>query len=210
MDMGRPALNTIDVATPERLLNAAEDVFASQGVDAARLQDIAEQAGITRPALLYHFTTKDSLYTAVVERAFASLSEILISAMQAHGEFRDKFRALIEGFLTFVEVHPSLARVLVRELLSDRRELLERHAAPLLDAVVEFVEREGGHALRKDIPVRAALMQIVSDVFLRSAAGDLRAKLWGDVDATWSIASALLLPEPERRQQAAALRTERT
>src|SRR5687768_18394019 len=96
--VGRPALHTIDVATPERLISAAEQVFAREGFDAARLQDIAENAGITRPALLYHFATKDELYAAVVARAFASLGEILISAMQSHGDFRERLRALIEGF----------------------------------------------------------------------------------------------------------------
>jgi AcrR family transcriptional regulator len=196
--MGRPALSSIDVATPERLLQAAELVFAAEGVDAARLQDIAVQAGITRPALLYHFKTKDELYSAVVERAFSSLAEILVSAMHGGGSFRENLRALIEGFLTFVEVHPALARILVRELMSERgRAMLERHAAPLLDTVVAFVERDGAAEIRRDVPVRAALMQIVADVFLRTAAGPLRPRLWGDVDATWLIAQALLLPSKE-------------
>lgn len=202
-DMGRPRLDSIDVATPERLLGAAESVFAARGFEGAALADIAARAGISRPALLYHFDTKESLYAAVVGRAFTSLAEILTSAMSASGTFRDRVRAVVEGFLTYVTVHPALAKILVRELTNDEgpgRALLVSQGAPLVDAVVHFMQAEGRHELRKGIDLRAALMLTVSDVFMRTAAGDIRAAFWGggDVDHTWHLAEALLL-ETETR-----------
>ena len=78
--MGRPLASAAATATPERLLDAAEQCFA-QGYDAARLEDIAAAAGIRRPSLLYHFASKDDLYAAVVRRTFARLGAALLSVM---------------------------------------------------------------------------------------------------------------------------------
>lgn len=200
--MGRPRADSIDIATPERLLAAAELVFAAQGLQGAALADIAARAGISRPALLYHFNSKETLYAAVVGRAFSSLAEILTSAMSATGTFRERVRAVVEGFLTYVSVHPSLARIIVRELTSEAgpgRALLVSQGAPLVDTVVSFMEREGKTSLRRGVDVRAALMLTVSDVFLRSAAGDLRTPFWGEGEHTWQLAAALMLSAEEDR-----------
>lgn len=199
--MGRPRLDSIDIATPERLLGAAELVFAAKGLEGSALADIAARAGISRPALLYHFDTKETLYAAVVGRAFSSLAEILTSAMSATGTFRERVRAIVEGFLTYVSVHPALARIIVRELTNEAgpgRALLVSQGAPLVDAVVSFMEREGRAELRRGVDVRAALMLTVSDVFMRSAAGDVRGAFWGDGEHTWPLAESLMLTEENR------------
>ena len=199
--MGRPRAGSIDVETPERLLAAAEEVFAKDGLDKAALHDIAARAGITRAALLYHFATKETLYQAVVGRAFASLGEIVRSAIAGDAarptaSFRERLRAVVDGFLTYVSVHPALARIEVREVISEGgggRALVLAGGVPLLDDVVGFLEREGGGQVARGVPVRAALMLIVSDVFLRSAAGDVREALWGRGDHAWLFAQSVLL-----------------
>lgn len=199
--MGRPRADSIDIATPERVLSAAESVFAGKGLEGAGLADIAARAGISRPALLYHFATKETLYAAVVGRAFSSLAEILTSAMSATGTFRERVRAVVEGFLTYVSVHPALARIIVRELTNDvgpGRALLLSQGAPLVDAVIAFIEHEGKAELRRGVDVRAALMLTVSDVFMRSAAGDLRVPFWGEGEHTWQLAESLMLTEENR------------
>src|SRR3954449_5698465 len=56
------------MASQERILEAARGEFALHGYS-ARLQDIAERAGLTHPTLLYHFGSKERLYAAVIEQA---------------------------------------------------------------------------------------------------------------------------------------------
>jgi AcrR family transcriptional regulator len=193
--MARPSLASITVPTIDRLLDAAEEEFAARGVDAATLADIAARARVTRPALLYHFGSKDELYAAVVRRAFTALASLVQSALHAEGTYLERLRAVVHGFCAFVDDEPALARVMVREVIADDgpgRALLLRYAAPLIDEVVAFLE---AHQAAGRPPPRAALMQVVSDVFLRSAAGGLRAPLWGSTNATWPIAVALLTPQ---------------
>jgi TetR/AcrR family transcriptional regulator len=191
--MGRPSLASIEVATTDRLLHAAEHEFAEHGLQAARLEDIAGAAGITRASLLYHYRTKEALHAAVVEQALASLAAILTSAVQAPGTFSDRVDALVEGFYIFIEVHPALARILVREIVSGNARVVEQ-AKPVLDGVVAFVESE--HP-RRDLAAvaRPSVMLVVSDAFLRVASQRMELPLWGDRGSLRQIARRVICGE---------------
>jgi len=56
------------VRTRAALLDAAAEVFARRGLDAATLEEIAEVAGFTRGAVYHHFASKDELFLAVIAR----------------------------------------------------------------------------------------------------------------------------------------------
>ena len=79
--MGRPRADAHSVPTNERILNAAERIFSENGYPGARLADIAAEADIRRPSLLYHFESKEVLYEAMVHRLFNRLMETLTGFM---------------------------------------------------------------------------------------------------------------------------------
>ena len=54
--------------TRELILGAAELRFAATGFYPCRLEDIADDVGITRTAVIYHFQDKETLYNAVLEK----------------------------------------------------------------------------------------------------------------------------------------------
>ena len=51
-----------DKLTEEKIFEAATDVFVEKGMDGARMQDIANQAGINKALLHYYYRTKDNLF----------------------------------------------------------------------------------------------------------------------------------------------------
>ena len=57
--------------TADRILNAAEDLFAEKGYSATSLGDVADRVGIRSPSLYNHFKNKEALYEAVLERLLA-------------------------------------------------------------------------------------------------------------------------------------------
>lgn len=192
--MGRPLASAVALATPERLLDAAEQSFADAGHSGARLEDIARVAGIRRSSLLYHYPSKDSLYAAVVHRAFARLGGVLAEAMARQVSFVERLADVCHGFTRFLGEHPAVARLLVRELVDASgpgREILLGEVAPLLAVVERFVAREGRGVVRPELPIRAAILQVASGSVLRTASGDLRDPLWGPVDQTWALARVL-------------------
>jgi len=192
--MGRPKASP-RVATSERLLLAAEESFGQSGFDRARLSDIAERAGISRPSLLYHFASKEALYEAVVNGAFASLAESFTGALSRRGSFEDRFDELVGRFVAFVDERPWMAVLLLRELVDGRgpgRDILLSAGVPLIDRIERFVRDQGHGIVRAGLPIRAALMHVVGGALVRAAAGPVRAALWGDdIDHTRALARAL-------------------
>jgi AcrR family transcriptional regulator len=194
------------VATPARLLDAATREFAARGLDGARLADIASTAGITRPSLLHHFPTKEALYAAALERAFVALSSLVRQAIAPEGEvtpsFRARFDVLVRSFVAFAATDPEVCRLLLRTIVADdhpeARSALVAHAAPVLADVARFLEEDGRHDVRDDVPVQAALMGVIVDVLARAAAGDaVRRALWGEGDgATHALVTHALLAPP--------------
>ena len=55
----------IDVTTEQRILAAAKKIFLSKGLDGARMQDIADEAGINKAMLHYYFRSKDKLFETI-------------------------------------------------------------------------------------------------------------------------------------------------
>lgn len=175
-------------------MDAAEGVFAEHGLRAARLEDIAAAAGIRRPSLLYHFPSKELLYSAVVRRTFERLGAALTDAMLRPVSFTARFDAVVATYAEFLTQHPELARILVWELLDGQgpgRALLIEQVVPLLDLVERFARIEGRREIRRDLPVRAAILQIASDLVLRASAQQFKAALWGDQDHAPALARAL-------------------
>src|SRR5215467_5793840 len=59
-------------ATKARILDAAEEEFARNGLLGARTEDIAAKTGVTKAMIYYYFQSKENLYQAVLERALVS------------------------------------------------------------------------------------------------------------------------------------------
>ncbi|TCO62592.1 TetR/AcrR family transcriptional regulator [Actinocrispum wychmicini] len=78
--------------TKERILAAARELFAQQGVQKTSMRDISERLGITKPALYYHFTSREDLVRSIVQ-------------------------PLIEGGLDLVARYENAPRIEPRELL---------------------------------------------------------------------------------------------
>ena len=107
-----PGPETAD--TEARIFDAALRVFARKGKDGARLQEIADEAGIHRPLLHYYFRTKQQLYEAVAERLFTQfLASFDIPAEST--SFADTLRAFIDHYVDSIREHPHAAMWMVAE-----------------------------------------------------------------------------------------------
>ena len=63
--------------TRERILDAAEDLFAAQGYQATTIAQVAQAVGVQGPALYKHFASKSELFEEVLERLFAPFATLL-------------------------------------------------------------------------------------------------------------------------------------
>jgi AcrR family transcriptional regulator len=193
--MGRPRSADIDEETKLRVREAAAEVFAREGYEAARLEDIARLAGIRRPSLLHHYGSKEALYVAVIENAFASLEGALTVAASSRGSFERRLKRVVDALLNFEHEHRALLGVLMRGLLEQNDigvRLVERSFVPLVDRVEAFVKAGTAETTPRSFPTRASILQLMIAHLVRSAMGPSGDALWKGDTHTWTLARALL------------------
>jgi AcrR family transcriptional regulator len=95
MQPGQPKWRRRSEARPGEIVQAALDVFAEKGFAAAKLDDIAARAGISKGALYLYFETKEDIFRAVVREAVApNLDEVQVMLAQATIPFPDMLRVV--------------------------------------------------------------------------------------------------------------------
>ncbi|GLY37003.1 TetR family transcriptional regulator [Amycolatopsis sp. NBRC 101858] len=99
--------------TKQRILDVARDLFTTQGVQRTSLQDIADRLGITKPALYYHFPSRDDLVRSIVAPMLDDGENFLL-AQEARGDA--PVRELIEGFFDFNYRHRADVIMLLAEM----------------------------------------------------------------------------------------------
>jgi len=102
--------------TEEKIFEAATDVFLEKGMDGARMQDIANKAGINKALLHYYFRTKDKLFSAVFEmiakKIFRKFAPILDDSLT----LEEKIRFFFKEHISFLQQNPSLPGFLLNEV----------------------------------------------------------------------------------------------
>jgi TetR/AcrR family transcriptional regulator, fatty acid metabolism regulator protein len=99
----------------ERILVAAERVFARCGFFAARVSEIAKEAGIADGTIYLYFKSKDDLLISLFERRMKQVNELLADATADKGPV-EQLRAFIHTYLQLVHDEPAAAEVLTIEL----------------------------------------------------------------------------------------------
>jgi TetR/AcrR family fatty acid metabolism transcriptional regulator len=95
----------------ERILAAAERVFARCGFFAARVSEIAKDAGVADGTIYLYFKSKDDLLISLFENRMKQVNELL--ARESAGKPPlDALRAFIHAYLQLVHDEPAAAEVL--------------------------------------------------------------------------------------------------
>jgi len=191
----------------EQILLEAVHLFGSLGYDATSLQRIADAVGVTKQALLYHFSSKEELHRAVVE------SEIEYWRRELPG----RFNAMMAALLDFFGSDPNRARFALREML-DRpdalRALLAEHLSPLLGILTEYIRMgQASGLIQPDLCPESYVVQVMTMVISSVAIGGVASGIVGagDVEAqderdrselVRMARRALFVPKPSQDEKA--------
>jgi TetR/AcrR family transcriptional regulator len=172
-----------DSSSRGRILVTARREFADRGFEGARLTDIAGQAGLSHPTLLYHFTSKADLYGAVIESAVVDWVRETEAAVTGALDGFGQVASIIDAGFAFFASHPDFARILRREAMDGGERLDETIAGalrPFLERAIVFLEREmAAGRLRRHDPLE--LMQVCyGAVFTYFSDAGFRGRLLGE------------------------------
>jgi AcrR family transcriptional regulator len=156
------------------ILDAAERRLAADGPAAVRLQDVAADVGISHPAVLHHFGSREALVRAVVDRAVRRLEAALIETITGSGGQPPDGGALLHRvFATLAD--GGHARLMAWLLLSGQEAIDARAAQPSWRAITDATHAMrpiagGGAAAREDTLFCVMLAALAT--FGQAIAGD--------------------------------------
>ena len=107
-----------ELDTEERIFEAALEIFSQKGKDGARMQEIADEAGINKAMLHYYFRSKDKLYEAVFRYVFRRFSEGHLQSVTEAPTFAETLRSFIHAFIDIHKQNPAIIRLMVNENLA--------------------------------------------------------------------------------------------
>jgi len=147
-------------ATRQALLDAALKVFSQKGYAAARLEDVAEQTGVSRGAIYWHFHSKAELYNTLVEETSAQTEGVVRRAVAEGGGILDTHRRVMIGLLVLLEEDATYRAV--QELV-----LFKTEVTPELEESIKI----------KAAAFRAVEARVAATLQAGIAAGEVRADL---------------------------------
>ncbi len=114
-----PEAAVIEIGSRNRILDAAEDLFARRGFAGIGMREVAETAGMGKSSLFHHFKSKAELYAAVVGRILDLFDRRTMAALAAGGDPLARFDRWIDALMDTFAEHPTSARLLLRSLFED-------------------------------------------------------------------------------------------
>lgn len=96
----------------EQLLDVAMTVFSEHGYHGASMNDVASQAGVTKPVLYQHFPSKRELYLELIEGVSSQLAESVAVAARTAPGARNQAEAALTAYFRFVEENQREFRLL--------------------------------------------------------------------------------------------------
>ncbi len=102
--------------TEQSILEAAKIVFVKKGMEGARMQEIADEAGINKALLHYYYRSKDKLFNAVFKETFFKLLPNLVDLLKSDISLFEKIRLFVQNYIDIINANPLLPSFIIHEL----------------------------------------------------------------------------------------------
>jgi len=102
--------------TENQILIAARQVFIAKGFEGARMQEIADQAGINKALLHYYFRSKEKLFDSVFSEVASNLFPAMKQMLEADLELKEKITMFIRIYLKALEENPFIPAFILNTL----------------------------------------------------------------------------------------------
>ncbi|MBF9140362.1 TetR/AcrR family transcriptional regulator [Hymenobacter properus] len=103
-------------STEELILEAAQAVFLEKGLAGARMQEIADRAGINKALLHYYFRSKEKLSAIIISRTIGIIMPRMMGVLATDQDLFDKIREMVHTFIGFISRNSFLPLFVVNEI----------------------------------------------------------------------------------------------
>ena len=138
-------VNKKDQSTEERILASAKKIFVEKGMAGARMQDIADDAGINKAMLHYYFRSKEKLFEVIFKEAATRLFPAISNILNSEMPLFDKIRRFTHDYLEIVIENPFLPLFVLNEINKRPQAFGKKifgHNRPPIHILAEQIEQE--------------------------------------------------------------------
>jgi AcrR family transcriptional regulator len=154
-----------DKDTEKRILESARKIFHKKGLAGARMQEIADDAGINKAMLHYYYRSKEKLFSAVfneaAERIFPLVSKILASDLPLF----EKIEILIGNYIEILKQNMYIPIFVLHEIQQDPSRLVNiivKEQPNAMQKLYSDIEKAKAEGLIIDIDTRSVIVNILS------------------------------------------------
>ena len=135
--------STQEAGTEARILRAAEEVFLRDGYDGARMQVIAETAGINKALLHYYSRSKEKLFEQIMLRLLSQFLPQVTAAFTADMSAHQRMEAFVGAYLNLLRSNPQLPLFILHSL-NRHPEFVAYVPRNLYEVIAGFLKQEMG------------------------------------------------------------------
>lgn len=153
------------MTTEEKIFLSARKVFQKKGFAGARMQEIADEAGINKAMLHYCFKNKESLFEAVFMNAFGQLAPQINQIFNSEDTLFGKIEKFTENYISFVIENPYMPQFIVQELNNNpefAQKLLHHPNRPNPQNLIVQINKEIELGIIKPIHPKQLVLDIIS------------------------------------------------
>ena len=153
------------MTTEEKIFNAARIVFQRKGFSGARMQEIADEAGINKAMLHYCFKSKELLFKAVFMNAFSQLAPQINEIFNSQDSIFDKITKFTSSYISFVILNPYLPQFIIQEMNNNPEfvmSFMSNENRPNPAVLISQIETEIAEGIIKPINPKQLLLDIFS------------------------------------------------
>ena len=159
-------VKTKDQGAEEKILGAARKVFMIKGMTGARMQDIADEAGINKAMLHYYFRDKDKLFGLVFLEEAQKFFPKINAIFNSDAPLFDKIQNFVTEYIDEMQVNPYLPWFIMNELHRDADQFMYKiwgkENLPKPGRFLEQIEQEIRSGRIKKISPMHLLMNMIS------------------------------------------------
>ena len=183
----KAASTVAEQSSRDKILDAAEALFAKRGYAGVGLSELAEVVGLGKSSLFHHFENKAQLYAAVAARILRRIEERLMRSLARGGDPLARLERWLDELVDLLADNPTYARLLLRSLFEDDElpgdtpeELAAQRAIGGMMSSVGALLREGmATGLFRAANVQHTLLTLVGLTVFPFASGDFGAEVLG-------------------------------
>ncbi len=173
-------------STEEKIITSAKSVFIRKGIDGARMQEIADEAGINKSLLHYYFRSKDKLFDRVFSESFLPVAKTISRVFESSPDINTLIEGFVTNYIILLRENPHLPHFILHELNRNPERIVEQIQSSNFNKtrIVELLSNDAdANKLKAFDPIHIVVNIIALCVFPFVAQPILQGFLFNDNEA---------------------------